>query len=120
MMDTEYEYIIRTYSKCNFYSSYEYDKSDIKYSFSDEEIVNKSQKDSQTNTVLTINSFDSSQYNTRCQHHEIIHEVQHVQVEEPKLIQEHALAKPLTEKIPIKQSLELLIPKAQQETLANG
>lgn len=117
-MDTEYEYITQTYSKCNYFSNHKYDKTDLQYNISEEEF--KSQKDIQTNSVLTLNSFDRFEYKTGCQHHEIIHEVKHIQVEQPKFIQEDTLVKPLSENIPTKQSLKLMIPKSQQEILENG
>lgn len=117
-MDTEYEYITQTYSKCNYFSNHNFDKPDLHYNISEEEL--KSPKDIQTNTVLTVNSFDRFEYKTRCQEHGIIHVVKHIQVEQPKFIQEDTLVKPLSENIPTKQSLKLLIPESQQEILENG
>lgn len=117
-MDTEYEYITRTYSKCNNFSNHKYNEPDLQYNISEENF--KCQKDIETNTVLTINSFDRFENNTGCQHHEIIHEVKHIQVEQPKFVQEETLVMPLSENIPTKQSLKLVIPKSQQETLEYG
>lgn len=117
-MDTEYEYITRTYSKCNNFSNHKYNEPDLQYNISEENF--KCQKDIETNTILTINSFDRFENNTGCQHHEIIQEVKHIQVEQPKFVQEDTLVKPLSDIIPTKQSLKLMIPKSQQEILENG